>query len=80
MFMKQHYHILTQYYETEMLTRLSTGEYNIVPVRDWLPSDGLCMFTRKEVKEIQKDLNLDLGTWYLRPLFGFSGWLYNKTH
>ena len=82
MFRKQQYHIMSYYYEHEVLVQYLNGEYRFISTRDWESNttEYRDTFTKKEVKEIKKNICFDKTTDYLYPLYGFRNWLYNKTH
>ena len=81
MFRKQQYHIMSYYYEHEVLVQYPNGDYRFISSRDEWESNTTKYrdtFTNKEVKAIKKIIRFDRGTDYLYPLHGFRNWLYKK--
>jgi len=78
---RQEYHIMSYYYEHEVLVQYPNGDYRFISSRDEWESNTTKYrdtFTKKEVKAIKKIIRFDRSTDYLYPLHGFRNWLYKK--
>lgn len=73
---------MSYYYEHEVLVQYPNGEYRFISTRDWElnTTEYLDTFTKREVKEIKKNICFNNTTDYLYPLYGFRNWLYKKRH
>lgn len=82
MFRKQQYHIMSYYYEHEVLVQYPNGEYRFISTRDWESntSEYRDTFTKKEARWIKKHICFNKTTDYLYPLYGIRNWLYKKRH
>lgn len=76
---KQKYHIMSYYYEHEVLVQYPNGEYRFISTRDWETTTKYKdTFTKKETRAIKKLICFNKSTDYLYPLYGIRNWLYKK--